>query len=449
MAIEIVMPRLGWNMEAGTVTEWLKRDGDQIAAGDYLFMVESDKSTTEVEALDSGTLRIPDNALRLGEELPVGTILAYLVQGDEELPAAGGWVSPAQDAAQGVAIAAPEDTAEGVGDPVMAEGAPAEGRTSAEAEATGGSGTATLPRRRRGPVASPRAKRVAKQLGVDWSNLVGSSRSGRIVEQDVREASARATPPVAVPMNVPTLAAGAPVPFPESPTATTPLSATRRLIAARMAESAHTAAAVTLTTDADASALVRARAELAEGLAGRGEATPSYNDFLIRLVTVALREFPDLNAWLTDEGLVRHEAVHVGLAVDTGRGLLVPVVRDVQGKSVRAIAAESARLIADARAGRSPATDLQGGTFTITNLGPYEIDAFTPIINPPQCAILGVGRIVARPVVIDEEAGTVGVRKIVALSLTFDHRIVDGGPAARFLQRIKQYVERPLVWLTA
>ncbi len=151
---------------------------------------------------------------------------------------------------------------------------------------------------------------------------------------------------------------------------------------------------------------------------------------------------------LSTAAIVRHDAVHIGIAVDTERGLLVPVIHDAQAKSVQAIAVESARLIAQARAGKTTRDDLTGGTFTITNLGMYDIDAFTPIINLPECAILGIGRIVARPVVVDEEAETVAVRKMVALSLTFDHRVVDGAPAARFLKRIKQFVEQPLVWLT-
>ena len=138
----------------------------------------------------------------------------------------------------------------------------------------------------------------------------------------------------------------------------------------------------------------------------------------------------------------------IGIAVDTEKGLLVPVIHDAQTKSVQAIAVESARLIEQARAGKAALDDLTGGTFSISNLGMYEIDAFTPIINLPECAILGIGRIVARPVVVDAEAETIAVRKMVALSLTFDHRVVDGAPAARFLKRIKQFVEQPLVWLT-
>ncbi len=435
MAIEIVMPRLGWNMKVGTVVEWLKRDGDRITSGDYLFLVESDKSTTEVEALDSGTLRIPENRLRVGEELPVGTLLAYLVQEGEAVPTDSG-TTPA-------AASAPATAASQLS---QSQAAPSAARRETPPAPETGSG-ADRARHRRAPVASPRARRVAAQLGVDWTALSGSSRSGRIVEADVHAALAKRTTTTADTMaaTATTTTTGTTI----DTAGATPLSPTRRLIAERMATSARTAAAVTLTTEADATALVAARADLAAGLAGTDLPTPAYHDFFARLVAVALRDFPDLNAALTDAGVVRHDAVHIGLAVDTARGLLVPVLRDAGTRSVQELAAESARLIAAARAGTLSPTDSEGGTFTLTNLGPYEIDAFTPIINPPQCAILGLGRIVARPVVLDEEAGTVGVRKMLALSLTFDHRLVDGGPAARFLQRIKGYVERPLVWLTA
>ncbi len=159
-------------------------------------------------------------------------------------------------------------------------------------------------------------------------------------------------------------------------------------------------------------------------------------------------EHPDLNASLVDGAIRRYTSVHVGIAVDTERGLVVPVVRDAHLKSIHAIATESARLIDEARRGLSVTEDLSGGTFTVTNLGMFEIDAFTPIVNLPESAILGIGRIVARPVVRDEEPEAVVIHKMMALSLTFDHRVVDGGPAARFLQRCKQSIERPYVSLT-
>jgi pyruvate dehydrogenase E2 component (dihydrolipoamide acetyltransferase) len=416
MAIEVVMPRLGWNMEAGTVVEWLKHDGDRVNAGEFLFLVESDKATTEVESLDSGILRIPENALRIGEELPVGTVLGYLVQEGENAPAGQQAAGSRQQAANGAQQVAPKPQSSAL------------------------------------PAASPRAIRIAGELGVDWTKLTGTGGGGRIVERDVRAAFELVSPGGTglqpVEMQVPTLPPPAAKPATALAEAATPISTMRRIIGERMAESAHTAAPVTLTTEADATALVRLRDDLAGVLATTDTALPSYNDLFARLVAVALQEFPDLNASLVDGAIVRHDAVHMGVAVDTAKGLLVPVIRDAHIKSVQAIAVEAARLIGQARAGKASLDDLKGGTFTITNLGMYEIDAFTPIINLPECAILGIGRIVARPVVVDEEAETVAVRKMVALSLTFDHRVVDGAPAARFLKRVKQFVEQPLVWLT-
>jgi pyruvate dehydrogenase E2 component (dihydrolipoamide acetyltransferase) len=168
---------------------------------------------------------------------------------------------------------------------------------------------------------------------------------------------------------------------------------------------------------------------------------------MIKIVALGLAEHPALNASLTETGIVRHSNVHVAIAVDTPRGLVAPVVHDAGARSVASIARESARLIGDAHGGASRPADLAGATFTITNLGMFEIDAFTPMVNLPQCAILGLGRIVARPVVVDEAAEQVGVRRMLSLSLTFDHRLVDGAPAARFLQRVKHLVERPTLWL--
>jgi pyruvate dehydrogenase E2 component (dihydrolipoamide acetyltransferase) len=222
----------------------------------------------------------------------------------------------------------------------------------------------------------------------------------------------------------------------------------RRITGRRLAESARSVVPVTLTTEADATELARLRRHLEDELRHSGEPVPSVTDLIVRLVALALRQHPALNASLDGETVVEHTAVHVGVAVDTERGLLVPVVRDADQKSIHAIAAESTRLIAQARAGALSPGELTGSTFTVTNLGMFEIDAFTPIINLPECAILGIGRLLPRPVAIDEERETIAVRKLMALSLTFDHRVVDGAPAARFLQRVKQMIERPYAWLT-
>ncbi len=212
-----------------------------------------------------------------------------------------------------------------------------------------------------------------------------------------------------------------------------------------MSESAHTTAPVTLTTEVDATELVTLREQLRADTAAQ-DPFPTYTDLLAKLCAHALLEHPILNARFEGGTIVMGTSVHIGIATDTERGLLVPVVRDVHTKSVRQLASETRPLIERARAGKATGQELGGGTFTITNLGMFEIDAFTPIINLPECAILGVGRIVSKLIVIDG-AREIAVRQMMYLSLTFDHRLVDGAPAARFLQRVKELITRPYLWL--
>jgi pyruvate dehydrogenase E2 component (dihydrolipoamide acetyltransferase) len=213
----------------------------------------------------------------------------------------------------------------------------------------------------------------------------------------------------------------------------------RGIIAERLSQSWRERPQVTLTTDADATNLVAARQQLNAELASTGEKI-SYNALLIKLVAQALHEQPNINVQLTASGLQTMSEINIGLAVDTERGLLVPVVRDPLQKSLRQINADMLALAERAVKGRSHPDDLSGGTFSVTNLGAYEIDAFTPLVNPPECAILGVGRIVSKPVGLN---GQIVLRDMLALSLSFDHRLVDGAPAAKFLQRVKQLIERP------
>jgi pyruvate dehydrogenase E2 component (dihydrolipoamide acetyltransferase) len=410
MAVEVVMPRLGWDMKVGRLAEWLKRDGDRVEVGDVLCSVEGDKATSEVESLDSGVLRIPPDSPPPGAEVAVGTVLAYLVQPGETAPFEATGNAGTLEAAE-TAAAAAAATARPPAD--------AETRSNSDADAA-------VDQRAPRHMASPRARRAAADLGVDVTQLRGSGRGGRVLERDVLAASTS-----------------------QPPRHQQASAGVRRLIAGRMADSARTTAAVTLTTEADASALVRLRAQIAADLAALGDTSPppSYTDFLVKLAALALQDHPDLNASWAHDRVERHPYVHIGLAVDTPRGLLVPVVRDVPTKNLHQLARELADLVAAARSGAIAADDLHGGTFTITNLGMYEIDAFTPIINLPECAVLGVGRIIPRPVVVDPATETVGVRQLVALSLSFDHRVVDGAPAARFLRRIKQLVEHPGAWV--
>jgi len=263
---------------------------------------------------------------------------------------------------------------------------------------------------------------------VDLATVSGTGVSGRIVRANV------------------TAAAQPVLPAEELAVESVPLAGLRRIIADRMATSARETAHVTLVTEADATAFAEAREQLKADVADEWGFAPGYNDLLGLIVARSLREFPYMNARLSAGGqaIERLSVVNLGMAVDTERGLLVPVIRDADRKRLRTLGAEFRTLVERARAGKSLPDDLTGGTFTITNLGMHEVDAFTPIINLPEAAILGVGRIQPKPVVRD---GEIVVRQMWTLSLTFDHRVVDGAPAARFLQRIKQLVENPYLLL--
>lgn len=431
MAIAITIPRLGWTMEQGVFAGWFKQDGDAVKIGDRLFSLESDKATDEVEALDGGVLRIPPDGPQPGATVRVGLVIGFLLQpgeaaADMQTPpaAAPTRVEPSVPAspsvrqlarARGIGLRAVTGT--GPNGRIMAEdlrqSSPVREPVARTAQGPGERAPAA-------PTISPRALRVAAELGVDWACLRGSGRTGRIRECDVRAAVTR-TPPVPRPT-----AAGH--------------SRTRRIIAERMLHSVRSTAPVTLTSTADATNLVNLREQF-RAVAGVGpEPIPSYTDFLVKLAAAALRQHPHLNARWEDEGVVLEQAVHIGIAVDTEAGLLVPVVRDVPALSLRQLAAHTRDLIDRARQWQLRADEMQGGTFTISNLGGFGIDAFTPIIQVPQCAILGIGRIQRQPVVFQDQ---IAVRERITLSLTFDHRIVDGAPAARFVQTLVALVENP------
>jgi pyruvate dehydrogenase E2 component (dihydrolipoamide acetyltransferase) len=223
-----------------------------------------------------------------------------------------------------------------------------------------------------------------------------------------------------------------------------PLAGARRVIAQRMSASARTAAAVTTMTQADATELVRLRQALLDEWQASVGLGPSYNDLLLAILAKALGEFPYMNAHLVDGGIRQMKSINIGLAVDTERGLLVPVVKDVQDMLLADIASASQKAIRRAREGQLLPDDLSGGTFTLSNMGKFDVEGSTPIINLPECAILGVGRIAARPAVFE---GDLCVRQTVTLSLTYDHRAIDGAPAARFLERVKGLVEQPYLAL--
>jgi pyruvate dehydrogenase E2 component (dihydrolipoamide acetyltransferase) len=452
MITEVILPKLGQTMDEGAIVEWAKQEGDQVNRGDVLFTVESDKAVLEVEAMARGFLR--RILVQTGQTVPVLTVVAIITRNaDEDI--SGYDDSGAQAEKAGAVEAAPQPVASEpqaaqpgtgriVASPRARKTAKEKGVDLAPLTGTGPGGRIVeedvLEYVASQPKATPVAARVADALGVDLGAVSGSGVSGRIMREDVEAAAALVTAPgVSAPAAAP---AGERVRAVE----TEALTGLRRIIAERMAASHMQTARVTLVTEADATAFVEAREQLKATVTEEWGFAPGYNDLLGLVVARALHEFPYMNARLNADGssIERLPSINLGMAVDTERGLLVPVIRDADRKGLRAFGAEFRALVERARVGKSLPDDLTGGTFTITNLGMYDVDAFTPIINLPEAAILGAGRIQAKPVV---KSGEVVARQMWTLSLTFDHRLVDGAPAARFLQRIKQLVENPFLLL--
>jgi pyruvate dehydrogenase E2 component (dihydrolipoamide acetyltransferase) len=291
------------------------------------------------------------------------------------------------------------------------------------------------------PKATPVAAAMAADLGMNLVGITGTGPQGTITKSDIEKAQSAKSSTVQAPAPMPV----APLLIFENEVANSvPISGIRRLIFERMGNSAHTTARVTLVTEADATDFVEAREKLKESASEAWGFTPGYNDLLGIIVARALREYPYMNARVSADGksIEWLRRINLGMAVDTERGLTVPVIQDADHKGLREFGILFREMAERARAGRSLPEDLSGGTFTITNLGMYDIDAFTPIINLPEVAILGVGRIQEKVV---SYKGNIQVRQMLTLSLVFDHRLNDGAPAARFLQRIKQYVENPLL----
>jgi pyruvate dehydrogenase E2 component (dihydrolipoamide acetyltransferase) len=428
MVTEVILPKLGQTMEEGTIVEWLKQEGDLVERGEALFTMESDKATLEVEAPKKGFLR--KIIAPAGETVSVLSVVALITRSlDED-------ISTYEARLQAASVPANLN---------LETSRPVSGRI----------------------FASPRARKAAREGGVDLALLAGSGPNGRIVERDVLaylEERPKATPvalraAAAAGVDVATVPGSgvsgrvmkrdvlAAAPVGEPVAETVPLAGPRRVIAERMATSAQTTARVTLVTEVDATTLVEVREKLKATVADEWGFAPGHSDLLGIITARALREFPYMNARLSADGeaIERLPFVNLGMAVDTERGLLVPVVRGADRLGLRAFGTEFRTLVERARSSKSLPDDLSGGTFTVTNLGMYGVDEFTPIINLPEAAILGVGRIQAKPVVRD---GQVVVREMLTLSLSFDHRLVDGAPAARFLQRIAQLVEEPYLLLS-
>src|SRR5829696_6672978 len=418
--IEVPMPKLSMTMEEGELIAWVKQEGDQVRAGDVIAEVNSDKVEMEVESPADGTL--VRHAAAEGDVVPVGAPIATLATEAEDL--LGGLLGPA------------EGTAGGDGNGAGSAAAPAEEAAPAAAPEPEAAPTGDGPR----PVV-PAARRRATELGVDLATISGTGPDGLIRVADV-EAAARPAAP-----------APAPAPAPAAPLSTAaasasadveevPLSAMRRVVARRLVESMQSAPHFYLTVTVDAEPLLAFRAELNRQLAPRDEdRRVSLNDLIVKACAVLLRANPDLNVSFGGDKLLRHRRVHVGIAVAVDGGLVVPVVRDADQKALTQVAREAGELIARARAGKLAGDDVGGGTFTVSNLGMFGIEQFTAVINPPEAAILAVGAALPEPVATDEG---VEVRRRMRLTLSIDHRALDGATGAGFLRQLKTALEHPL-----
>jgi pyruvate dehydrogenase E2 component (dihydrolipoamide acetyltransferase) len=361
-------------MEQGVFAGWLKTDGAAVRVGETLFTLETDKATEDIEGFDNGVLHIPADGPHEGDVLAVGAVIGYVLQPGEPIPI--------------------------VSKPSVSP--------KPRAPATGATGLlpTDAPKRDR-PPSSPRARRAAAKLGIDWKAVTGTGRFGRIRERDIL--------------------AMAP-----------PVRSTRRIIADRMLASHTSTAPVTLTTTVDATNLVKVRDRWKAASENSGGPVPTFTDLFVKLTALALEKHPVLNSRWENDRVVSLKGIHISIAVDTDAGLMVPVIRDVPRSSLKDMCIRSRDLIDRARQGKLSTKEMQGGTFTVTSLGALGIDAFTPIINYPECAILGIGRIRRCPAVFEDQ---IVIRDQVTLSLTFDHRITDGAPAARFLQTLGAAVE--------
>lgn len=436
MPTEIYLVKVGMTMHEGTVEEWYVADGERVEAGAMLYRLETEKVNLDVDAEASGIVR---HLAAEGDTLEPGDVVGFIYADGETIPD----VLPRPQPKRDIGVVGEEPTS-----------APA---THAKPAA---SGTRVA--------ASPAARRLARERGVSLEGVVGSGPGGRIVEGDVPEAPPAPEPPkriaaspaarkLAAELNVDLAdvdgsgprgritredvqaAAEAPAPAQPSAGTATRMSAMRRTIAERMHSSLRDTAQLTMDMEVDVTDLVKLRGNLTGEWADDGVRV-TYTDLVLVAAARALIRHPKMNACLSDDAITTYDYAHVGMAVALDEGLIVPVIRDAHEKPLREVARESADLAARARAGSLGLGDLTGGTFTVTSLGMFGVDTFTPILNPPQAGILGVGRIYDG---VKWHDGTPVRTPMLRLSLTWDHRVLDGAPAAEFLTTVREYLEQP------
>ncbi|EID56260.1 dihydrolipoamide acetyltransferase family protein [Saccharomonospora xinjiangensis] len=426
---EITMPRLSDTMEEGVIVTWRKRVGDEVRRGDVVAEIETDKALMELEAYDDGVLE--RLLVAEGDRTPIGTPIAII--GDGTGATAGPEPGPKPERTPG---------------PEPESLSPQEASTT-PAPANGDRCGAEVARRR--PKASPLARKIAREHGIELTAVEGSGPGGRIIRKDVEAAITAATSATTTATTAPAPVAEPAVADPVPGAATSapstadyeeiPLTTIQRVAARRLTESKQQAPHFYLTAAVDVTDLLAFRATLNDTLAASGGPKISLNDLVVRAVAVALRADPSVNVSFAGDRVLRHRGVHLGVAVAVPDGLVVPVVRDADRKSVSEIAEETREKAGRARDGRLRADELTGGTFTISNLGMFGIEQFAAVINPPEAAILAVG---AASEELRLVGGEVVTRSILRVTLSADHRAVDGATGATFLRRLRDLLENPL-----
>jgi pyruvate dehydrogenase E2 component (dihydrolipoamide acetyltransferase) len=414
MATDVIMPALGVAQEKGTLLNWRKAEGQRVAKGEPLMEIETDKATVEIEAPASGILT--NVTASAGDEIPVGNKIAVILAPGEAAPPATVQNPHPAPLPEGEGRSEARPLARGEG---SAEGRPATSTATPPTEAT----SQIWPHVGERILASPAARRIARERGVDIAPLKGSGPGGSVLAEDVLRATT----------SQPTAAGTAP-----KIKETVQLTPMRRIIAERMANSKQTAPHFYLTMHVDMTEVDRQRTASKEN---REPLIPSINDYILSACARALPDFPLLNASFTDQGVSMYSDINLGVAVALQEGLVVPVIRNADRLSLREIAQQSRELAEKAQKKKLFPSDYEGGTFTVSNLGMLGVDNFVAIINPPQCAILAVGQVAPR--VVSDDQGF-AARPMMTMSLSADHRVVDGAVAARFLKQVKELLEREL-----
>jgi pyruvate dehydrogenase E2 component (dihydrolipoamide acetyltransferase) len=439
MISEVVMPQMGADMEEGTIVRWLKNEGDEVDRGEIIAEIETDKADVEIEAFESGVFRkvlVPE-----GETVSVGTVIAVVASQDEDISKYEGASAPAKPVeakakAKPKEEAAPAEEAAEEEKPakVMAEAKPRAKEAAPEAAEEERPAAATKPAPSTdGRVrASPVARKLAEEKGIDLTRVAGTGPDGRIVKRDIEAAveQGEAAP------------AGAPVRAAEG-VETVPMSRMRQTIARRMGQSKREAPHYYITTDIDMTEAEKLRHQLNDAF--HRELHVSVNDLIVKASAMALERHPMFNTWFVDGEIRRHQAINVCIAIALDDGLIAPAILDCGNKSLAQIAQDSRSLAERAKSGALKPDEYSGGTFTVSNLGMFEVETLVAIIQPPQTAILGVGAVRAAPVVHDD--GEVAVAQLMKTALSADHRVTDGAQGAQFLNEIRRLLENPAALL--